>query len=106
MKSIEITEQNFSEVVLNNSKPVLVDFWAKWCGPCLAIGPVIDSLAEEFDGKVVVGKVNTDTSSSIASKYAISSIPTILLFKNGVVVDQMRGGANKASLKKILEKYA
>lgn len=97
-KPIEITDANFQEVVLNSDKPVVVDFWAAWCGPCKAIAPMITDLAEEFDGQVVVGKVDVDSNREISSKYKIMNIPTLLFFKDGEVVDKQVGVAPKAVL--------
>ena len=88
---IEFTDQNFQEEVKNSQIPVLVDFWAPWCGPCQMMGPIIDELAKEFEGKVKVGKLNVDENSSIASEYEILSIPTIKIFKGGAVIDEMTG---------------
>ncbi len=89
--SIEITEQNFEELVLNNDKPVLVDFWASWCGPCRAVGPVIDQIAEDYKDKVIVGKINVDEQSGLAQRYSVMSIPTLCVFKDGDVLDRMVG---------------
>ena len=90
-KPIEITDANFEEVVLGSDKPVVIDFWAEWCGPCKAIAPMISELAEELDGQVVVGKVDVDNNRGISSKYKIMSIPTLLFFKDGEVVDKHIG---------------
>jgi thioredoxin 1 len=90
-KVITITEENFKTEVLESTVPVVVDFWAEWCGPCLALGPKINELATEFDGQVKVGKVNIDKSDEIAAEYRIRSIPTVLFFKNGQLVDKNIG---------------
>ncbi len=99
-KAVELTDQSFENEVLNSDKPVLVDFWAEWCGPCRMVGPVVDELAGEYEGKLKVGKVDVDTNPEISTKYQIRSIPALLIFKNGEVVDQIVGAVPKAQLKK------
>ena len=101
-----VTDGNFDSLVLHSSIPVLVDFWAPWCGPCRALGPVIDELSGEYEGKVSIVKMNVDENPSTPGKYAIRAIPTMILFKNGQVVDQMTGALSKSSLKEILDKKA
>lgn len=96
--ALEITENSFEEIVLKSDKPVLVDFWATWCGPCQAIAPVIEELSAEFDGKAVVGKVDVDNNQDLSVKYGIRSIPTLLVFKNGEVVDKIVGMAPKTAI--------
>ena len=81
--ALEITDATFDEVVLKSSKPVLVDFWAEWCGPCRMVGPIIDELSNEYEGKAVVGKVDVDNNQEFAAKFGVRNIPTVLLFKNG-----------------------
>lgn len=96
--ALEITESNFDELVINSDKPVLVDFWAEWCGPCRMVGPIVEELAQEYDGKAVIGKVNVDEHGGISMKYGIRNIPTLLVFKNGEVVDKQVGVAPKNAL--------
>lgn len=96
-KAIEITDSNLDEV-LKTDQPVLVDFWAEWCGPCKMIGPVVEELAGEYDGKAVIGKVNVDENPGAAAKYGIRSIPTLLVIKGGEIVDKQIGAVPKAVL--------
>ena len=96
---VTLTAENFPEQVLKSATPVLVDFWAEWCGPCKMIAPVLDELAAEYDGKVKIGKVNIDEHQQIAIDYGINSIPTLLFFKNGQVADQVVGMRSKRDLK-------
>jgi len=102
---LEITESNFEQEVKQASEPVLVDFWAPWCGPCKALAPVIEELATDFAGKVKVVKVNTDDNVSLAQNYRISGIPSLILFKNGEPVDQLVGNQKKSVLAELLEKH-
>ena len=101
--ALEITSANFEELVLKSDKPVLVDFWAEWCGPCRMVGPIVDELHNDYDGKAVVGKVNVDDQQEIAAQYGIRNIPTILFFKNGEMVDKNVGVAPKADLAKKID---
>tara|TARA_B100000780_G_scaffold131587_1_gene92260 strand:- start:266 stop:583 length:318 start_codon:yes stop_codon:yes gene_type:complete len=101
--ALEITSANFEELVLKSDKPVLVDFWAEWCGPCRMVGPIVDELHTDYDGKAVVGKVNVDDQQEIAAQYGIRNIPTILFFKNGEMVDKNVGVAPKADLAKKID---
>jgi len=95
--ALEITDANFEEIVLNSSKPVLVDFWAAWCGPCRMVGPIIDEISTEYAEKAVVGKVDVDANQEFAAKYGVRNIPTVLVFQNGEVVGRQVGVAPKAS---------
>lgn len=97
-KPIEFTDSNFEEEVLKSEHPVLVDFWAEWCGPCRMIGPVVEEMASEYEGKAKIGKVNVDLNPEISVKYGIRSIPSLLIFKNGQVVDQIIGAVPKNHL--------
>lgn len=101
-----VTDANFEEVVLKSDKPVLVDFWAEWCGPCRMVGPIVDELAKEYDGKVEVTKVNVDENPEVTSKYGIRNIPTILFFKDGEVVDKTVGALPKGKLAEKLDSLA
>lgn len=99
----EFNESNFETEVLQANVPVLVDFWAEWCGPCKMLGPTIDELADEYAGRVRVGKVNTDNSQSLSAQYSISAIPTVLLFQNGEIKERFIGLRNKRDFKASLD---
>ena len=103
MAEIALTNDNFKTEVLESDIPVLVDFWAPWCGPCKMLGPVISELAEEYEGKVKVGKVNVDEEDELAAQYGIQSIPTVLLFKGGEVVEQSLGFKPKAFFEDLIK---
>lgn len=103
---IVLTEQNFEQEVIKSDLPVLVDFWAPWCGPCRMMAPIVDELAEELKDKVKVGKLNVDESSELAQRYSIMSIPTFLIFKDGKVAEQLVGGMTKDVLKEKLMQHA
>ncbi len=103
MAPIKLTNANFSQTVLDSEKPVLVDFWAAWCGPCVQLAPVIDQLAESYENKAIIAKLDVDQNQEIAQKYAIMSIPTLLIFKNGEVIDKVIGVVNKSLLSKKLD---
>lgn len=98
MKPVEITDANFSREVLESQVPVLIDFWAVWCGPCRMIAPVVEEIAKEYEGKLKVGKVDVDNNSQTAMTYGIRSIPTLMIFKGGKVVEQIIGALPKKSL--------
>ncbi|OUT97176.1 MAG: thioredoxin [Flammeovirgaceae bacterium TMED32] len=101
-KPVEITDSNFEEII-NSEKPVLVDFWAEWCGPCKMIGPLVEELANEFDGKAIIGKVDVDTNPEVSAKFGIRSIPTLLVFKGGEIVDKQVGAVPKSVLSEKIE---
>ena len=101
-----LTRENFAQEVLQSGTPVLVDFWAEWCGPCKMIAPILDELAEEYDGRVKIGKVNIDEQQAIAGEYGIRAIPTLLLFNNGQVADQIVGLRSKRDLKASFDRLA
>ncbi len=101
-----LTDDNFEEEVLNADKPVLVDFWATWCGPCRQIAPIVEDLADEFEGRAKVGKVDVDENPQVAQQFGVRSIPTLLFFKDGEVQEQLVGASGKKPLKEKLEALA
>ena len=103
---VNLTQENFAEQVLQSTAPVLVDFWAEWCGPCKMIAPVLDELADEFEGRAKIGKVNIDEQEALAAEYGIRAIPTLLVFTKGEVTEQIVGARSKRDFKASLERVA
>ena len=102
--ALEITDSNFEETVLKSDKPVMVDFWAAWCGPCRMVGPIIDELSEEYEGKAIIGKVDIDSNQQYAAQFGVRNIPTVLVFKDGELVDRKVGVSSKNDYAKALDK--
>lgn len=103
---VTLTQANFDAEVLQSGQPILVDFWAEWCGPCKMLGPILDELADEYNGRVRIGKVNIDEAQELAAQYGIRSIPTLLLFKKGQVAEQVVGLRSKRDLKASFDRLA
>jgi thioredoxin 1 len=103
---VPLTQENFAQQVLQSPVPVLVDFWAEWCGPCKMIAPLLDELADEYDGKAKIGKVNIDEQQALAAEYGIRAIPTLLVFSKGQVADQIVGARSKRDFKASLDRVA
>ncbi len=103
-KILELSDAQFEADVLKSDTPILVDFWATWCAPCKAIAPVLDQLAEEYDGKIKIGKVNVDENPATPGQYGVRGIPTMILFKDGEIVDQLVGAVPKNQIESLLEK--
>lgn len=105
MSEIQVNEQNFDKEVLQSDLPVMVDFWAVWCGPCKVLGPIVAEIAKEYEGKLKVGKLNVDENNSLAMRYGVMSIPSLKFFKGGKVVGEIIGAAPKATITEQLKKY-
>ena len=101
---LEITDSNFEETVLKSDKPVMVDFWAAWCGPCRMVGPIIDELSEEYDGKAIIGKIDIDSNQQYAAQFGVRNIPTVLVFKDGELVDRKVGVSSKNDYAEAIDK--
>ena len=102
--ALEITDSSFEETVLKSDKPVMVDFWAAWCGPCRMVGPIIDELSEEYEGKAIIGKVDIDSNQQYAAQFGVRNIPTVLVFKDGELVDRKVGVSSKNDYAQAIDK--
>ena len=102
--ALQITDSNFEETVLKSDKPVMVDFWAAWCGPCRMVGPIIDELSEEYEGKAIIGKVDIDSNQQYAAQFGVRNIPTVLVFKDGELVDRKVGVSSKNDYAEAIDK--
>jgi len=102
--ALEITDSDFEETVLKSDKPVMVDFWAAWCGPCRMVGPIIDELSEEYEGKAIIGKVDIDSNQQYAAQFGVRNIPTVLVFKDGELVDRKVGVSSKNDYAQAIDK--
>ncbi len=105
-KLLHVTDANFEEEILKSSTPALVDFWAAWCGPCRTVGPIVEELAGEYNDKVKIAKLNVDDNKQTPSKYGVRGIPTLMLFRDGQVVDQIVGAVPKSKIKELLDKVS
>ena len=101
--ALELTDQNFDEIVLQSDKPVIVDFWAEWCGPCRMVGPIVEEIGKDYNEKAVVGKLDVDSNPVVTQKFGIRNIPTVLFFKNGEIADKQVGAVPKSNLVSKLE---
>ena len=103
-KTLHLTDDSFKDEIINSDLPALVDFWAPWCGPCKMVGPIVEELAKEYDGKVKISKLNVDENQKIPSEYGVRSIPTLILFKGGESIEQIVGAVSKAKLDEMIKK--
>lgn len=101
--ALELTDQNFDEIVLQSDKPVIVDFWAEWCGPCRMVGPIVEEIGKDYQDKAIVGKLDVDSNPAVTQKFGIRNIPTVLYFKNGEIADKQVGAVPKSNLVNKLE---